>query len=298
MSYQKLASYKRFQAHLHKSWPTFQARRAERLRQHGRYGDASERVAENIVEDLMTIALDWQVGDISNQVDYADMLLTRLGIKYCVIETKRPGALAWNQTAVQQALSQARRYADEQNVRCIAVSDGHMLYAANIESGGLTDRVLVSLDMREPPLDLWWLSEHGIYRPRVTQKNEPPCLLPAQSTEKPIDEGTECLLHPKYCLPSECFAYVGNASKTSTWKLPYLLADGSVDVKRLPKAIQSILSNYRGARVSSVPESFIPDVLKRLSIAAERLGRMPIQDPDAADVYVMLAEALKQIEDG
>ncbi|MCL5947028.1 MAG: hypothetical protein M1298_03290 [Chloroflexi bacterium] len=37
------------------------------------------------------------------------------------------------------------------------------------------------------------------------------------------------LLHPKYKIPVHCFAYVGHAEKTSTWKLPYRLADGSID---------------------------------------------------------------------
>ena len=41
-------------------------------------------------------------------------------------------------------------------------------------------------------------------------------------------------------------------------------------MKRLPKAIEAILSNYRGARVSSVLEKAIPDVLRRLAEAAER----------------------------
>jgi hypothetical protein len=109
MSYQTLASYKRFEAHLAKKWPEFQIKRRERLKQQGRFGDAKERVAENIVEDLFTVALDWGLGDINNQVDYADVIVTRLGIKHCIVETKRPGSLAWNQTAVHAALEQARQ---------------------------------------------------------------------------------------------------------------------------------------------------------------------------------------------
>ncbi len=35
-------------------------------------------------------------------------------------------------------------------------------------------------------------------------------------------------------------------------------------LRRLPKAIQAILSNYRGAHVTSIPENAIPDVLHRL----------------------------------
>ena len=133
------------------------AKRSERLRQQGRFGDASERVAENIVEDLFTIALGWNLGHINNQIDYADIVITRLGVKHCIVGTKRPNTLAWHKAAVHSALEQARRYAGIQNVTCIAVSDGVTFYAANIEQGGINDRVLVSLEQETPPLDLWWV---------------------------------------------------------------------------------------------------------------------------------------------
>jgi hypothetical protein len=74
-----------------------------------------------------------------------------------------------------------------------------------------------------------------------------------------------------------------------------MLEDGSIDARRLPKAIQAILSNYRGAKVRSVPENAIPDVLRRLASAAEQLGRMPHQG-ETAKVYEMLAQALWQVE--
>lgn len=298
MAYRDLASYKRFEQHIGKNWPTFCAKRSERLKQQGRFGAASERVAENIVEDLFTLALDWNLGDINNQVDYADVVITRLGLKYCIVETKRPGALVWNQAAVHRALDQARRYADEQNVKCIAVSDGETFYAADIEGGGLHDRVLVSLKSETPPLDLWWLSEHGIYRPRTAPDGKPLALLkptPLAGSGGTSEDTPHSLLHPKYDLPSQCFAYVGDANRPATWKLPYMREDGSIDVKRLPKAIQAILSNYRGARISSVPENAIPDVLRRLAAAAEQLGKMPHQG-ETAEVYEILAQALKQVE--
>jgi hypothetical protein len=67
-------------------------------------------------------------------------------------------------------------------------------------------------------------------------------------------------------------------------------------VKRLPKAIQAILSNYRGGQVSksSVPEPAIPDVLVRLAVAAVELGRMPDQCGNPAQVYLQLRDALVQ----
>jgi hypothetical protein len=74
-----------------------------------------------------------------------------------------------------------------------------------------------------------------------------------------------------------------------------LQADGTVDVNRLPKAIQAILSNYRGARVAFVPERYIPDVLMRLEEAAERIGKMPHQGGKTAPAYEMLAGAINQI---
>jgi hypothetical protein len=77
--------------------------------------------------------------------------------------------------------------------------------------------------------------------------------------------------------------------------LPYILKDGSIDAKRLPKAIQAILSNYRGASLSSVPDAAIPEVLRRLATAAEQLGKMPHQG-STAEAYEMLAQALKQVE--
>jgi hypothetical protein len=47
----------------------------------------------------------------------------------------------------------------------VAVSDGQMLYAADIAHGGLKDRIFPALDIQDPPLGLWWVSVHGIYRP-------------------------------------------------------------------------------------------------------------------------------------
>lgn len=291
-----LASYRRLIERMKANWPAFLQKRSERLMQQQRHGVAPERVAENIVEDLLTMVLDWPLSDINNQVGYADLLLTHLGIKYHIFETKRPGALAWNRRAVEAALEQARRYADEQRVKCLGVSDGVMLYAADILHGGLLDRVFVSLEVPEPNASLWWLSVHGIYRPRDDRQDAALRLLPEvePGPEGAVETVHEVLCHPKYKLPARCFAYVGHANDTKTWKLPYRLADGNVDLKRLPKAIQSILSNYRGTKVSGIPEKDIPDVLVRLGCAAASQGRMPHQCGAPAGVYVQLAEVLEQ----
>ena len=236
-------------------------------------------MAENILEDLFTEVLDWPLADLNNQLGYVDLVLTSQGVKYLIVEVKHPGALAWNRRAVEAALGQARRYAAEQKVRQVAICDGHLLYAAQLLHGGLGDRVFVSLESAQPDAQLWWLSVHGIYRPRWSAEEAALKLLPEREAEACAlaEPASDALLHPKYKLPAECFAYVASAAKPATWKLPYRLEDGSIDLRRLPKAVQAILSNYRGVKVSGIPEKDIPDVLVRLACAAASLGKMPGQ---------------------
>ena len=259
------------------------------MAQQRRFGAASEKVAENILEDLFTIVLDWSLTEVNNQVHYADLVLTRSGIKHLLIEVKRPGALAWQRASVDAALAQARRYADEQKVNVIAVSDGVMIYACDLVPGGHRDRVFAKLDQPEVPLDLWWLSKDGIYRPRedaaTLLPTDPVVVLPSTSDE---------LRHHKYGLPARCFAYVGDVADSRTWHLPYLLADGTPDRARLPKAIQAILPNYRGGQGSSVPDAAIPEVLVRLARTARDMGKLPVAGPDAPTAYVRLQAALDQ----
>lgn len=295
-----LSGYKKCVERIHAQWERFRNKREERLAQAHRYGEASEKVAENILEDVFTGVLDWPLGNFNNQIQYADIVLTDLGIKKLIVEAKRPGALRWSRGAVDRALDQAERYAREQKVQVIAVSDGQMLYAANLVNGGRQDRIYVALDSAEPPVDLWWLSLQGIWREAPFRGAS---LLPPEP-KIPITEGSgdgllfgaNHLLHPKYHLPAQCFAYVRDSSKTSTWKLPYLLADGSIDAKRLPKAVQCILSNYRGAKVRGIPEEAIPFVLRKLAEAAEIAGHMPPRSQNPTDVYRLLQEALDQLQ--
>ena len=79
-----------------------------------RHGAESEKVAEAIVEDLFTDVLDWDKGDLMYQVGYADIVLSHNLAKYLVVEVKRPGALWPGRRALDAAVAQARRYADEQ----------------------------------------------------------------------------------------------------------------------------------------------------------------------------------------
>jgi hypothetical protein len=101
------------------------------------------------------------------------------------------------------------------------------------------------------------------------------------------------LLQPKYRLPAASFAYVGDARDPETWKLPYRHADGSVDPKRLPLAIEAMLGTYRGRR-ASIPDAARHDVLARLAEAADELGRMPPKAAHPRPLYRRLAAALAQ----
>jgi hypothetical protein len=294
---EKLATRVRREARIQANWRGFLDQRRMRLAQQERHGVAAEKVAENILEDLFTRVLDWPLTDLNNQLDHADTELTSIGVKRLLIEVKRPDSLRWYRRAVAAVLEQARGYADEQKVRTIAASDGVMFYAADVVHGGLRDRIYVRLDEESPPEALWWLSVHGIYRP-MTDPLGDAARLP--DDERPVEEAIDSLthaplLHAKYQIPARCFAHVGEASRPTTWKLPYLLGDGSVDLKRLPQAIQAILSHYRGVKVGGVPEKAIPEVLVTLARAAARLGKMPHQSAAPAEVYVQLWAALDQL---
>jgi len=296
---QSLASFRRFIDRLPDSWQIFLAQRQSRLAQQARNGQAAEKMAENIIEDLFTVALDWSLSDLNNQLQYADLVLTNRGIKRLLIEVKRPGSLKWDQRSLEAALSQARRYASEQRVQSIAVSDGTLFYAADLINGGLHDRVRLQLDTADFSPDAWWLSVDGIYRPaialaeRTTTPIASPTLDESSTAQSPAPVR---LLHPRHKVPAECFAYVGDASKTATWKLPYRLADGSVDEKHLPGAIRAVLSNYRGTHIKTVPESAIGDVLVRLGKAAAEIRKLPGQTPKPLESYQQLYDALHQMQ--
>lgn len=284
-----LATHRRCIERILAAWPTFRATCTDRLR----HGNEAEKVAEAIIEDLFTQVLDWTKGDLMYQVEYADIVIQHNLAKYLVIEVKRPGTLFPGRRALEAAVAQARRYADEQKVRSIAATDGRYLYAADISSGGLVDRALVDLTANEPPVALWHLSVHGIYRPPSGTTE----LLPI-SAEQPAaapEPTNDALLHPRYKLPATCFAYAPDANRPATWKLPYRLSDGTVDSKRLPKAIQALLSNYRGAKVCGIPEFDMPAVLARLAGAAASEGRMPPQALSPAPVYQQLAQVIEQL---
>lgn len=290
--YQNLASYRGCIDRIGANWPAFGQRRRLRLRQ-GLFDTPVEKIAENIVEDLLTTVLDWPLDDVNLQIGRADMVLSGLGIKRILLELKRPGTLIWHRAALDKALAQARGYAEAQAVPSIAVSDGTLLYAEDLRpGGGRIPRVAVHLDQRRAPLSLWWISVHGSYRPAPPDAVDDVSLPESGPHDQDaVEAGT--LVHPKYGLPARCFAYVAMTQVPHTWKLPYLKLDGSPDTKRLPKAIQAISSNYRGARVD-IPREAVADVLVRLGRAVSALRKMPCQCASTADAYVGAHAALAQ----
>ena len=217
-----LASFRAWVSRTDTAWPAFQARRAERLAEGRRYAGAPEKVAENIIEDLLTGVLGWGLSDINHQVARCDILVTHLGIRRLVIETKRPGALS-GPHAVDAAFLQAQGYAETLQVGLVGVSDGAQLLAADLVPGGRRARATADLSMKEVDENLWWLSPNGVYRDPVPLPH-PAAWIPNPTHEPAEPEGPPGLLHPKYKLPVTCFAYVGSVTHTSTWHLPYLNA--------------------------------------------------------------------------
>lgn len=295
---EQLSHYRSGVDRIRVEWPAFLLRRRSRLQPHPLLGEPTEKVTESILEDLLTNVLDWPLSSFNPQVGHADILLTDMGIRRLIIEAKRPDTLSRSRAAISKALDQAIRYAAEQKVGSVAISDGTMFYAVDLENGGMKDRLFVSLEEQTAPIDLWWISACGIYRSRDLTGINPWHSVSEEpdETSKRDTAANDCeILHPKYKLPARCFAFVPDASAPHTWKLPYLQADGAVDAKRLPKAIQSIVTNFRGTKVSKIPEAAIPAVLERLATAATISGRMPPSCPSPAPVYVQLRAALEQL---
>jgi hypothetical protein len=281
----QLAMQRRCIDRIRKHWPAFVERRRVHLKAHSVDCLPCERIAENILFELFTQVLDWAPNEVRWQENRVDLLLTRLGVKYLIIEAKRPGSLD-GPRSIARAFQQARGYAVRHNVRAVAISDGDLLDVRDLSGDGFQLRLRTLLAATHPPEELWWVSTRGIYR-------RPPSVPASEEPEAPCS--TDESLHPKYRLPARCFAFVGQLEKTSTWKLPYLRMDGSIDERRLPKAILAVLRDYRGAHVQ-LPEKQVPDVLVKLAKAAKQLGRMPGQDSTPADVYVALEEALIQFK--
>lgn len=293
--FRELATYRNYVERASSRWSEFQNLRRNHLAQQARFDKVPEKVAENIVRDLFTTVLDWSERDLNWQLERADLVVTQNFVKFLVVETKSPGSLT-SLKSLDSALDQAWRYACEQKVKQVAVSDGIVFYGADLIDGGLKPRVYFDMTQQKAPHEsLWWISVAGIYRPCETPPDFSKFANDKADSGKAASSTDDSLLHPKYGIPARCFAYVGNPNKTSTWKLPYLLEDGTADLKRLPKAAQALASNYRGVKVGGIPDEAIPDVFRRLGKAAENAGKMPAPGVAVAPIYQQLAEILDQL---
>lgn len=286
--------YIKFQERINNNWPLFLSKRNDFLVQKERYGNAPEKVTENILHILFTEVLDWNVGDINYQIEFADIEITKLGIKRIVIEAKRPGRISWNEFQIEKHINQALKYASTQKVSTIAISDGSKLYVLNVEGGSTTPRLFISLENEKPHPDLYYISVNGIDKKKNIdirfKDNKKENLI--KDIEKEINDA---LLNTQYKLPARCFAYIGDPNKPSTWKLPYLLEDGSVNVKRLPGAVQCVVTNFRGLQVKTIPEKDIPNVILKLAKATKSVGKLDPKNPKMADCYRQLYNAVVQL---
>ena len=191
-NYLALASYQNCMQRLQGAWKAFATIRQDRLR----HGEVAEKVAEGIVEDLLTGVLDWTKGDITYQIDYADIVLSRNLQKYLVIEVKKPGTLRLGRQSLAVALAQALRYAHAQHIGQVAVSDGYVFYAADVLPGGLQHRVVVNLADPQPPAALWWVSVHGVYRPMEDSRPAVRSRIRPQSRTNQIRDRLFCCTEP------------------------------------------------------------------------------------------------------
>ena len=80
------------------AWPGFADLRRRHLVQGDRFGRIPERATEEILRVLFTSVLDWPTEHVNWQVERADIVLTSPGVRWLVLEAKRPGALAGAKT--------------------------------------------------------------------------------------------------------------------------------------------------------------------------------------------------------
>lgn len=66
---ESLASYRHCVDRLSANWPGFLEKRHARLAEQERHGIAAEKVAENILEDLFTGALDWGLSELDHRTE-------------------------------------------------------------------------------------------------------------------------------------------------------------------------------------------------------------------------------------
>jgi hypothetical protein len=130
---------------------------------------AGTRIVTTILRDLFTTTLDWPRSNIHARLECSsDLVLSFKRMPYLIVEARPPHSFRWDIPVVLTALDRLRSYADEHAIKCIGISDGIRLYAAELNGDVLQPRLYVSLVSDVPPAPLWWVSLSGIHRPSPT----------------------------------------------------------------------------------------------------------------------------------
>lgn len=165
---------------LREQWPAFRARVELLLARSTSRRIAGTRIVTTILRDLCTTALDWPRSSIHARLgSSSDLVLSIKRLPCLIVEARAPHSIRWDMPGGLMALDRLRRYADEHAIKCIAISDGIRLYAAELHGGVLQHRLYVSLVSDVPPAPLWWLSVSGIHRPSPTAPAGPMRVLPS-----------------------------------------------------------------------------------------------------------------------
>ena len=235
----------------------------------------SERDVEQIVEALVAGPLDWDIGQLARQQDFADFALIDRGLKLVVIETKGFGVFR-DQAQADDALIQGARYADRHRSPLIWACDGCQLTLASRDPSAhaINVHLQVSLDPPIAPDELYYFSHYGLFRyPADVLRTIPYSAVQDDALYK---------RHHAVLLHYSRFAYVGDLRDKATWMMPYRNPDGSVDTKRLGHAVNYLLSpgGYRGqkAKRTRIPEAATLLSALRLARAYREAGRW--QKPD------------------
>ena len=253
---------------IREEWSKFREFRAGTYRHLLNGRTLSERDVEAVFESLVTGPLGYSPAQIDRQPDFADYVLLSRDQKLAIVEAKGWEAFRTD-GSLRGALSQAAAYADRHRVKCLFAFDGQVIALAIRQDKNIVVIVELKVDGQDPPDDLFFFTEYGLSK----VPNQPLYSFCSESCPSPNEYKT----HHGASLHYTCFAYLGDLRDKATWKMPYRNADMSVDIRRIDKAVNYLLSpgGYRGATATdrSVPEAASVDVAKKLARAYKEINK-------------------------
>lgn len=259
--------------HIQTEWSTFRERYKKIVSEYERGSRLHEKDIEIIFHSLAEGPLGYEIEQLSTQREYADYALVDRGLKLAIVEIKsfRAFASKQEQSQLESALIQAARYAHRHRTPHLMAFDGVILTLAELE--GVQDvikvHIQVNIEADEPPGNLFYFTHYGLF----CHPTEELLTLPYDADEDAELKKT----HHGVKLHYSCFAHVGDIRDKGTWRAPYRNPDGSVDVKRLPHAVNYLLSpsGHRGKQASRqrIPEAATPLVALRLAKAYKEIGK-------------------------